>query len=102
MVLLGEVAASPDTVLAFAVGCYIAIGALLFLTAGPSRVKVRSVSIALMPHVDACEINRYVEGLSLVAMLTRADRLLRAGAISSDEHEAIWQEAYERLGAIQI
>jgi hypothetical protein len=103
MVLLGKVAVSPDTVLAFAVACYVAIGALLFLMAGPMRVQVRSVSIALMPHsADGRELRRYVEGLTLVAMLTRADRLLKSGAIASHEHEAIWWEAYERLEAIQV
>ncbi|WP_324291111.1 DUF6611 family protein [Mycobacterium sp. Aquia_213] len=103
MVLLGYVAASPDTVLAFAVACYVTIGALLFLAAGPTRVQVRSLSIALMPQAaDARELHGYVEGLTLVAMLTRADRLLRAGAISSGEHEAIWREAYERLEAIHV
>ncbi|WP_133160880.1 DUF6611 family protein [Mycobacterium ahvazicum] len=103
MVVLGEVAASPDTVLAFAVVCYVIIGALLFLTAGPTRVQVRSVSIALMPQgADSRELTRYVEGLSLATMLTRADRLLKAGALSSGEHEAIWREAYDRLAAIQV
>ncbi|MEE3066878.1 MAG: DUF6611 family protein [Actinomycetota bacterium] len=103
LVVLGAVAASPDTVLAFAVGCYVTIGAVLFLTAGPTRVQVRSVSIALMPQAaDGCELNRYVEGLSLATMLTRADRLLKVGAISSGEHEGIWREAYERLAAIQV
>lgn len=101
--LLGDLAASPDTVLAFAVACYVIIGAVLFLVAGPSRVKVRSVSIAMTPHIaDARELRGYVEGLTLVAMLTRADRLLKAGAISSGEHEAIWREAYERLEAIDV
>jgi hypothetical protein len=103
MVLLGNVASSPDTVLAFAVACYIIIGALLFLAAGPTRVQVRSLSIALMPEAaDAGELRGYVEGLSLVAMLTRADRLLKAGAISSGEHEVVWRQAYERLGASHV
>lgn len=97
------VVVTPDTVLAFAVACYVTTGVLLFLMAGPIRVQVRSVSIALMPRAaDARELRRYVEGLTLVAMLTRADRLLKAGAIASHEHEAIWWEAYERLAAIQV
>src|SRR6201997_2675031 len=94
VMLLGNVAASPDTVLAFAVTVYICIGALLFLRAGPARVQVRSVSIALMPKAaDAGEQRRYIEWRTLVAMLTRADRLLRTGAISLVEHEATWWEA---------
>ena len=47
--LLGNAAASPDTVLALAVAVYVSIGALLFLRAGPARVQVRSMSIILMP-----------------------------------------------------
>ncbi len=57
VMLLGNVAASPDTVLAFAVTVYVSIGALLFLRAGPARVRVRSMSIILMPKAaDAREL----------------------------------------------
>jgi hypothetical protein len=101
--LLGNVAAAPDTVLAFAVAVYVSIGALLFLRAGPARVRVRSVSIAVMPKsADAREQRRYREWRALVAMLTRADRLLRTGAISLVEQEATWWEAYDRLEAIYV
>jgi hypothetical protein len=73
------------------------------LRAGPARVQVRSVSIALMPKAaDACEQRRYIEWRTLVAMLTRADRLLRTGAISLAEHETTWWEAYDRLEAIYV
>jgi hypothetical protein len=103
MMLLGNVAASPDTVLAFAVAVYVCVGALLFLRAGSGRVQVRSVSIALVPHAaDAGEQRRYIEWQTLVAMLTRADALLRTGAISVVEHEATWWEAYDRLWAIYV
>jgi hypothetical protein len=101
--LLGNVAAAPDAVLAFAVAVYVSIGALLFLRAGPARVRVRSVSIAVMAKsADARERRRYSEWRTLVAMLTRADRLLRTGAISLVEHEATWWEAYDRLEAIYV
>jgi hypothetical protein len=103
VMLLGNAAASPDTVLAFAVTVYACIGALLFLRAGPARVHVRSMSIALMPKAaDAGEQRRYIEWRTLVAMLTRADRLLRTGAISLVEHEATWWEAYDRLEVIYV
>jgi len=103
VMLLGNVAASPDMVLAFAVTVYVSIGALLFLRAGPTRVQVRSVSIALMPKAaDAREQRTYIEWQTLVSMLTRADRLLRTGAISPVEHEATWWEAYDRLGAVNV
>ena len=101
VMLLGNVAASPDTVLAFAVTVYVSIGALLFLRAGPARVRVRSMSIILMPKAaDARELRRYLEWQTLVHMLTRADRMLATGAISPAEYEATWREAYERLEEI--
>lgn len=49
VMLLGNVAASPNTVLALGVVVYVSIGAVLFLRAGPRRVPVRSTSIVLMP-----------------------------------------------------
>ncbi len=100
--LLGNAAASPDTVLALAVAVYVSIGALLFLRAGPARVRVRSMSVILMPKADARERRRYTEWQTLVDMLTRADRLLRAGAISIVEHEATWWEAYDRLEVTHV
>jgi hypothetical protein len=101
VMLVGNEAASPNTVLAFAVTAYVSIGALLFLWAGPARVHVRSVSIALMPGaVDFRELRKYTEWRALVHMLTRADQMLTTGAISLVEHEAAWWAAYDRLEAI--
>jgi len=101
LMLLGNAAASPDTVLAVAVAAYVSIGALLFLRAGPVRVQVRSMSIILMPGTaDEHERRKYIEWKTLVRMLTRADRMLTTGAISLVEHEATWWEAYDRLEAI--
>ena len=96
--LLGNVAASADTVLAFAATVYVCIGALLFLRAGPARVRVRSMSIILMPKApDARELAKYIEWQYLVHLLTRADRALGTGAISPAEYEATWWGAYDRL-----
>jgi hypothetical protein len=103
VMLLGNAAASPDTVLAFAMSGYVTIGALLFLRAGPVRMRVRSMSIILMPRaVDAREQLRHTEWQTLVHLLTRADHKVATGAISLVEHEAIWWEAYDRLGAICV
>lgn len=103
VMLFGNVAASPDTVLALAVAAYASICALLFLRAGPARVQVRSMSIILVPGAaDARELRRYIEWQTLVPMLTRADDMLRTGAISLVEHEATWWEAYDRLEAIYV
>jgi hypothetical protein len=101
VLLLGNVTAPPDTVLAYAVSAYVGIGALLFLRAGPARVRVRSMSIILMPRgAEVRELCKYAEWRMLVHMLTMADRMLATGAISPVEHEATWWKAYDRLEAI--
>jgi hypothetical protein len=100
VILLGNVVAAPETVLAIAVTAYVGVGALLVLRAGPARVPVRSMSIVLTPgSTDPRDGRRYLEWQSLAQMLTRADRALTAGAISPVEHEAIWWHAYDRLAA---
>jgi hypothetical protein len=103
VMLFGNVIASPDTVLGYAVAAYVGIGALLFLQAGPARARVRSMSIILMPKgADVRELCRYAEWRMLVHMLTTADRMLATGVISLVEHEAAWWKAYDRLGAINV
>ncbi len=98
VMLLGNVVSSPIAVMAAALVAYVAVGALLFLLAGPARVHVRSMSVVLMPETaDAHELRRYTEWQALVQMLIRADHMLATGAIPSGEHEAIWSEAYDRL-----
>jgi hypothetical protein len=88
-------------VLAFAVAAYVGIGALLFVRAGPARVRVRSMSIVLMPAAtDVREVCKYAEWRTLVHMLIRADLMLATGAMSLVEHEAACWEAYDRLGAM--
>ena len=101
VMMLGNAAASPDTVLTVAVAAYLSIGALLFLRAGPHRVRARSMSIILMPNTaDVQEQRRYTQWRTLVDMLTNADRMLTTRAISPVEHEATWWEAYDRVEAI--
>ena len=98
VMLLGNVASSPIAVLAVALVAYVTVGALLFALAGPARVRVRSMSVVLLPETaDAHALCGYTEWQALVEMLIRADRMLATGAISSDEHETIWWEAYDRL-----
>ncbi|OBI43606.1 hypothetical protein A5706_04940 [Mycobacterium sp. E796] len=101
VMLLGDAAASPDTVLGIFVVIYVGVGALLFLWAGPLRVRVRSMSIVLFPNSDDAHGRRqYTEWRTLAGALTCADRMLATGAISVVEHEAIWWEAYDRVEAI--
>jgi hypothetical protein len=103
VMLFGNVIASPDTVLGYAVAAYVVMGALLFLRAGPARVRVRSMSIILMPNrADVRGQCKYAEWRMLVHMLTMADRMLATGATSLVEHEAAWWKAYDRLGAINV
>ncbi|MGA8252563.1 MAG: DUF6611 family protein [Mycobacterium sp.] len=98
VMLLGNVVSSPDAVLAVALVAYVSVGALLFVLGGPTRVRVRSMSVVLMAETaDAHELCRYTEWQTLVHMLIRADNLLTTGAISPVEHEATWREAYDRL-----
>ncbi len=100
--LLGNAVAPPDTVLEYVVVAYVSTGALLFLRAGPARVTVRSMSAVLVPlAADAGDRHRHFDWLTLVGMLTGADRMLITGAISRVEHEAIWWDAYERLEAVK-
>lgn len=100
LMLLGDAAAEPITVLAVAVAAYVIIGVLLFLRAGPVRVRVRSLSVILMPGIaDECEVRKHAEWKALVHKLNGADRMLAIGAISPVEHEAIWWQAYDRLDA---
>ncbi len=102
MMLLGGAAASPDMVLAISVAAFVGIGALLFLRAGPIRVQVRSMSVIVLPNsADVQARHSPTECRILAGMLIRADHLLASGAISPVEHEAIWWEAYDRLGAIE-
>jgi hypothetical protein len=101
LMLLGNVAASPDTVLEIALAAYVVTGALLFLRAGPAHVQVRSMSVILMPETpDAEELCMYAEWQELVRTLTTAEDMLTTGAISPAEHKATWQHAYYRLGTI--
>lgn len=101
LMLLGDAAAAPVTVLAVAVAAYVCIGVLLFLRAGPLRVRVRSMSIILVPGIaDECEVRKYFEWKALVHMLNRADRMLAMGVISPVEHEATLWQAYDRMEAM--
>jgi hypothetical protein len=103
VMLLGNAAVSAATVLGYAVAFYVGTAALLFLRAGPARVRVRSMSIILMPNgADVRELCKYAEWRMLVHMLTITDRMLATGAISLVEHEAAWWRAYDRLGAINV
>lgn len=101
LMLLGDAAAAPETMLEIAVSAYVVTGALLFLRARPARVPARSMSIILMPEtIDVTELCKYGEWQELVQTLITADDMAATGAISAAEHKATWQHAYYRLGAV--
>jgi hypothetical protein len=103
LMLLGGAAAEPFTVLAVAVFAYVSIGVLLFLRAGPSRVRVRTMSVILIPGIaDECAVRKCIEWKALVQMLNRADRMLAMGEISPVEREAAWWQAYDRIGGATV
>lgn len=97
--LLGDVLASAGTVLATAAAVYVGTGAVLLVRGGPARVPVRSMTVVVMPKsVDVQELCRYTYWRALVDILTDADHRLACGDICAVQHEAIWWEAYDRLG----
>ena len=95
---IGDAVSSPYTVPAIAIAAYVGIRILLSLLAGPKRVPVKSMSVALTPVIgDENERRRLTEWKTLTHMLTRADDMLSTGAISPVDYEAIWWQAYDRL-----
>jgi hypothetical protein len=96
-IMIGDAVSSPYTVPAVAITACLSIHVLLSLLAGPKRVHVKSMSLVLMPVItDEDERRRHNEWKTLTHMLTRADEMLSAGAISPVEYEAIWWQAYDR------
>lgn len=53
--------------------------------------------VVIAGGADPYEEADRAEWRRLVDMLTRADRMLTTGAISTGAHRAIWWEAYDRL-----
>ena len=78
VMLLGNVAASPDAVLAFAVAAYVSIGALLFLRAGPARVRVQ-VHVD-RPHAESRRRSR----------ATQVHRMAKPGPHADPGRPACW------------
>ena len=97
-IMIGDAVSSPYTVPAVAITTYLIIRVLLSLLAGPKRVRVKSMSLVLMPVItDEDERRRHNEWKTLTHMLARVDDMLSTGAISPVEYEAIWWQAYDRL-----
>ena len=98
VMLLGEAASSARTTLGAAATAYLGVGAVLFVVTAGVRPGVRSISLILLAgELDSCDRRRYAEWETLVDLLTRADSIVKAGAIDSTQHEALWWHAYDRL-----
>ena len=99
MMLLPDAVASPGTTLLAVAGAYVGVCAVLFVLTAGVRTGVRSMSLVLLagdlgPH----EAESFAEWGVLVDLLTTADDKLIAGTIAPAQHEALWWQAYERLG----
>jgi Family of unknown function (DUF6611) len=99
VMLLGDAVSSAQTTVVVATATYLSVGAVLFVLTTGVRAGVRSVSLILLAGVlDPGERRSYAEWERLVDVLTRADSMLKAGAIDPTQHEALWWQAYDRLG----
>jgi hypothetical protein len=94
----GDAVFSPGTTLLVAAATYLGAGAVLFVLTAGVRASVRSISLILLTgDLDPRGRQCYAEWERLVDVLTRADILLKAGAINPTQHEALWWQAYDRL-----
>jgi hypothetical protein len=94
----GDAVFSPGTTLLVAAATYLGAGAVLFVLTAGVRASVRSIWLILLTgDLDPRERQCYAEWERLVDVLTRADILLKAGAINPTQHEALWWQAYDRL-----
>ena len=100
VMITGGTTSSPAMVVISAVTVYLVVAAALFVLTGSARKQVRLVSLTLFPgDVDAAEQEKFTGLAALASALTRADRLLAEGVISPVEHEAVWWQAYDAVGA---
>lgn len=98
VMLLGEAVSSARTTFLVAVAAYLSVGAVLFVLTAGVRSGVRSISLILLAEeLDPRERQCYAEWEKIVQVLTRADSMLKTGAIDFTQHEALWWQAYDRL-----
>jgi hypothetical protein len=91
------VGGSPDSLLV-AAAAYLTVGAVLFVLTAGVRGGVRSMSLILLTEqLGPDDRRRYAEWEALVSLLTYADHMLSAAAITLLQHEALWWQAYDRL-----
>ena len=73
--------------------------ALTFALTGEVRAQVRSLQVVVIDgNPDPHSASLHAEWVQLAGMLIDADERLGRGTASPVEHEAVWWQAYERLG----
>jgi len=99
VIALGN-ALSPGPAIVWSTTLYLAAGAVTFALAGEARTQVRSLQVVLIDgYVDAQSAAKYAEWKELAGTLTEADDMVDQGKASPVQHEVVWWEVYERLGA---
>ena len=100
VMLLGDAVASPGTTLLVVAAAYVGVGVVLFVLTAGVRTGVRSMSLILLAtDLGRHDRRSFAELDVLVDLLITADGKLTAGTIVPAQHEALWWQAYERLGA---
>lgn len=98
--LIGGVVAPAGVTFLVAAAAYLGVGAALFVLTAGERAGVRSMSLVLLAgFVEPEERRARREWEILVMVLTRADSMLHSGAIDFAQHETLWWQAYDSLGA---
>jgi len=100
MMLLGDAVASPGTTLLVVAVAYAGVGLVLFVLTAGVRTGVGAMSLILLAtDLGPRDRRSFAEWGVLVELLMTADRKLNAGTIAPAQHEALWWQAYECLGA---
>ncbi len=99
--IAGELAGMPETALIAGSMIYIAAGALTFVLADQTRVRVRTLWASTMAGYDHDDVDRRYSVLRVMARaLDQADLALEEGRISPLQHEAQWWQVYDVLDAM--
>lgn len=98
----GALAGMPETALIGGTMIYIAAGAMAFVLAGDTRLRVRSLRAISIAGYGHDEVDRRYAQLRVMARaLDQADLDLEEGRISPLQHEARWWQVYDLLDAMQ-
>ena len=90
---------SPGPALAWSTTVYLLSGALMFALSSQLRGQVRSLQVVLIDGSnDSCSAGLHAQWEELASLLIDADERLDRGQASPVQHEAVWWQAYDRLG----